>query len=379
MSSSVDTVLKTARGEVGYTEGRTKSGSFNNNTKYADEVPGLEWADFQPWCATFVAWVALKSGVGDLYPKTASCDQAATWFKARKRWSEYPAIGAQVFYGTPRDLNHTGIVVGYDATHIETIEGNTNDDGSREGQAVMRKNRARRGRNVVGYGYPQFSEGITSADPAFAPHRVSASLSEPLPVHGVDLSHWQDGRLDFAKAKQAGVQFVVHKVTEGTGMSDALYLRRREEAGKAGLVWGGYHFARPEASSGAKQAQLFLSRMQPVTGNLRPVLDLEKAGGLPPARLGAWAVDFAEEVKMRVGLTPVIYTPFNLPEVIGPLWVARYSNANTAPKLPSPWQDYAIWQFSDGSFGKPNQVPGIGACDLNTFGPGTALGDLLLP
>ena len=145
------------------------------------------------------------------------------WFKARKRWSEYPAIGAQVFYGTSRDLNHTGIVVGYDATYIETIEGNTNDDGSREGKAVMRKRRARRGTNVVGYGYPQFSEGIASADPAFAPHQVTASVSEPLPVHGVDLSHWQDGRLDVARAKQASVRFVVHKVTEGTLMKDALY------------------------------------------------------------------------------------------------------------------------------------------------------------
>lgn len=378
MSSSVETVIKTARGEVGYTEGRAQSGGFNNNTKYADQVPGLEWADFQPWCATFVAWVALKSGVGDLYPKTASCDQAGQWFKARKRWSQYPAIGAQVFYGTSRDLNHTGIVVGYDATHIETIEGNTNNDGSREGSSVMRKKRLRRGANVVGYGYPQFEEGIKSADPAYARPQGSGQAAKPLTVDGVDISHWQDGRLDFVKAKQAGVQFVVHKVTEGMSMFDALYERRRAEVAKAGLVWGGYHFARPGRSSGAKQAQFFLSRMKPVKGNLRPVLDLEKTGGLSPARLGEWAEDFAEEVKMRVGVAPVIYTPFDLPERLGPLWVARYSNANKAPRVPAPWKGYSIWQFSDGTFGRPSTVPGIGRCDLNTFGPGTTLADLLL-
>jgi GH25 family lysozyme M1 (1,4-beta-N-acetylmuramidase) len=378
MSSSVETVIKTAEAEVGYTEGRTRAGRFDNNTKYADEVPGLEWADFQPWCATFVAWVALKSGVGELYPRTASCDTAATWFKAHKRWSEYPAVGAQVFYGRSSDLNHTGIVVSYDATHIETIEGNTNDDGGREGHSVMRKRRERRSRNVIGYGYPLFVEGIESADPAFAPHKVTTDVAEGLHVDGIDISHWQDGEMDFDKARRAGVKFVVHKATEGTGMRDPLHDQRRGEVAQAGLAWGAYHFARPEKSSGAKQAQFFLSTMRPGPGNLRPVLDLEKTGGLTPDRLGEWATDFAEEVRMRVGATPIIYTPFSLPKRLGPLWVARYSNANKAPRIPHPWKAFSIWQFSDGTFGNPRSVPGIGHCDANMLGHKTDLARLLL-
>jgi GH25 family lysozyme M1 (1,4-beta-N-acetylmuramidase) len=378
MSSTVENVIRTAEKEVGYTEGRTRSGSGSNDTKYADEVPGLEWADFQPWCATFVSWVALKAGVGDLYPRTASCDQAALWFKAHKRWSDYPAVGAQVFYGTPRDLNHTGIVVAYTATHITTIEGNTNADGGREGTSVMRKDRLRRSPNVVGYGYPRFAEGIRSADPARARRRTVAPGTRPLTVHGVDLSHWQDGTLDFTAGKKAGVRFVVHKATEGTTRQDPLHDRRRTQVGTAGLVWGAYHFARPGRSSGAKQAQFFLSRARPRTGDLRPVLDLEKADGLSPGALAAWAREFSEEVRTRVGVRPLVYTPFDLQGRLGPLWVARYSNANAAPRIPQPWEDYALWQFSDGEFGRPSAVPGIGHCDLNTLGPRTRLEALLL-
>jgi GH25 family lysozyme M1 (1,4-beta-N-acetylmuramidase) len=387
MSSTVETVIRTAEKEVGYTEGRSH-GAHDNDTKYADEVPGLEWADLQPWCATFVSWVALHAGAGSLYPRTASCDEAARWFKAHKRWSDYPAVGAQVFYGTPRDLDHTGIVVDYDATHITTIEGNTNDNGSREGTSVMRKERLRRSANVVGYGYPRFPEGIRSADPAYAEHRRPRRAAGPavhgatgLAVHGVDLSHWQDGPLDLTAAREAGVRFVVHKATEGTGSRDERHDRRRGQVAAAGLVWGSYHFARPQTSSGAKQAQFLLSRSRPRAGDLRPVLDLEKDGGLSPQELSAWAQEFCAEVRMRLHVEPIVYTPFDLPGprgALGPLWVARYSPTNAAPRVPRPWQDWAIWQFSDGSHGRPSTVPGLGHCDLDTLAAGTRLEDLRL-
>jgi len=46
---------------------------------------------------------------------------------------------------------------------------------------------------------------------------------------------------------------------------------------------------------------------------------------------------------------------------------ARHSNATRPPNIPESWKRYAIWQFSNGSFGRPNVVPGIGHCDLNTL------------
>jgi hypothetical protein len=111
-------------------------------------------------------------------------DQLAAGFKRAKRWSEYPALGAVVCYGKPSDLNHTGIVVAYDATTITTVEGNTNNDGGREGTGVFLKTRLRRSTNVIGYGYPRFPEGITSADPAWsrtAPVVATQPSPGPLP------------------------------------------------------------------------------------------------------------------------------------------------------------------------------------------------------
>lgn len=155
-------LLAIAADEVDYHEGKT-GGVWNNRTKYAGEVPGLAWADGQPWCAVFVSWLAMAAGAAELFPRTASCDTAAAWFRERGQWSEYPAVGAQVFYGTPADLNHTGIVAAFDADTITTIEGNTNVNGSREGDGVYRKVRRRRDSYVVGYGYPKYPGGIESA------------------------------------------------------------------------------------------------------------------------------------------------------------------------------------------------------------------------
>ncbi|WLW38577.1 endolysin [Streptomyces phage Verabelle] len=179
-------VIDIASGEVGYHEGKNSSGHWNNKEKYAAQVPGLAWADYQAWCATFVSWVALKAGAAELYPRTASCSAGVAWFRKIGRFSEYPAVGAQVFYGSGGGT-HTGIVISYDANTITTIEGNTNDNGSAEGDGVYRKVRQRRSDFVYGYGYPKFPEGIKSADPAYknqapAPAKPAPSKPKPAPA-----------------------------------------------------------------------------------------------------------------------------------------------------------------------------------------------------
>ncbi|MFD5308323.1 CHAP domain-containing protein [Streptomyces ardesiacus] len=157
-------ILALAAKEVGYHEGKS-NGHWNNYQKYSPEVPGLEWSQNQAWCATFVSWLALKAGLENLYPRTASCLTGVQWFKSRGRFSDYPAIGAQVFFGSGGG-SHTGIVYKYDETYAYTIEGNTNTSGSAEGDGVYRRSRIRRDSYLYGYGYPEFSEGVITADPS---------------------------------------------------------------------------------------------------------------------------------------------------------------------------------------------------------------------
>lgn len=170
-------IIALAESQVGYHEGRDSSGNWDNVQKYSEEVPSLNWSDGQPWCATFISWLATKTtGAGSLFPITASCAEGVSWFKNEGRWSDYPAIGAQVFYGAGGG-SHTGLVVDYDDTYIYTVEGNTNDNGSAEGDGVYKKQRVRRDAYVFGYGYPKYPEGIKSADPAWA-----SSAPKPAPV-----------------------------------------------------------------------------------------------------------------------------------------------------------------------------------------------------
>lgn len=167
-------VIAYAKSQVGYHEGRS-GGHWNNREKYAAMVPRLAWANGQPWCDTFVCACFAHAGLLDLIPVvSASCDISANGWRKAGRWSEYPAVGAQIFYGTPSDLVHTGIVYTFNDRFVYTIEGNTNGDGSPEGDGVYLKRHERRSSYVVGYGYPDYHGGIVSADPkhprAATPH-----------------------------------------------------------------------------------------------------------------------------------------------------------------------------------------------------------------
>ncbi len=387
--TSTDKLIATAKKYVGVREGR------NNDNRFAAKAG---FPNHQAWCASFVVAVFKEAGLGSLITTPSpGVDQLAAGFKRAKRWSEYPAIGAVVCFGKPSDLNHTGIVVAYDADTITTVEGNTNDDGSREGNGVYLKKRQRRAANVVGYGYPAFAEGIKSADPSWArkppvvkptprpdlpkPGKPTRKDGDPWPIDGIDLSHHNDGKIDWPKAKAAGVKFVYHKATQDTDFVDNAYAKRRAEVKAQGLPFGAYHYAEPRVGDATRQARKFLSVAKPKAGDLRPMLDLEETGGLSMAALTVWVREFVAEVKRQTGNTPVIYTKFDLTAAPAAyLWTARYSNVNALPHVPKVWADgWTIHQFSNGEFGVPKRCPGIPfPCDLNTLAPGFDLDNITL-
>ncbi|RAJ53814.1 CHAP domain-containing protein [Streptomyces sp. KhCrAH-43] len=181
MTGTAADVTRVLNGEVGYREGFS-GGHWNNKQKYSSQVPGLEWSDYQAWCCTFTSWTFQEAGLPKgTYPVTASCLTATNWWKQQGRWSEYPAIGAQVMFG-PGGGSHTGIVIDYDADTITTIEGNTNTSGSAEGDGVYRKTRKRRDSYVYGYGYPAYPGGIKSADPNWKNPTTAPTKEDDMPT-----------------------------------------------------------------------------------------------------------------------------------------------------------------------------------------------------
>lgn len=196
-------------------------------------------------------------------------------------------------------------------------------------------------------------------------------MTKPLPVHGADLSHNNES-VNLQVAQEAGLQWVYHKATQGRMFVDDMYESRRGDASFLELPFGAYHFS--EATSSAREQMAhFMEIANPKAGDMRPMLDVEDSGGsfFSKMSLGArtaWVEEAVTFIEDEVGMKPFIYTPFDLGDTFGcPLWVARYSNENAAPNVPTPWVTYTIRQFSNGEFGVPKVFPGLKKVDLNCW------------
>lgn len=199
-----------------------------------------------------------------------------------------------------------------------------------------------------------------------------------LRVDGADCSHYQTD-LDLVRARKAGLKWLYSKCTEGTSYRDPTYRSRREDAQKAGLSFGAYHFARFTSEADARrEAKFFMETADPRPGDLCPVLDfeVEVPRGVNRAKC---AVAFMEEVSAWLKAHKLAGTPIHYgPDDFGPgykylRWVPRYSNGNLKPKV-----HWDIWQFSNGQYGKPNSFAGLGRLDLNTMRAGLTLRDMRL-
>jgi hypothetical protein len=93
------------------------------------------------WCMAFAYWnvqqAAKKLGVSNPLVKTGGV--MAQWNKSTLLRSTTPQPGYLFIIDEGKGLGHTGIVEYVLNDTIHTIEGNTNDEGSREGYEVCRR------------------------------------------------------------------------------------------------------------------------------------------------------------------------------------------------------------------------------------------------
>jgi GH25 family lysozyme M1 (1,4-beta-N-acetylmuramidase) len=199
----------------------------------------------------------------------------------------------------------------------------------------------------------------------------------PNSLPGIDVSHHQN-EIDWTQVAASGVRFAIAKASEGTGYVDPMYSTNRAEAMAAGIMFGAYHFARPDLHpfNPVPEADHFVDTAQPAPGNIIPVLDLERSGDLTPAQLTDWVLQWLGQVTARTGVRPIVYTSPNgwkdrMADTTAiadagytVLWVAHWNVA--APTLPAnDWQGngWKIWQYSN-----CGDVPGIDGCvDLDYF------------
>jgi GH25 family lysozyme M1 (1,4-beta-N-acetylmuramidase) len=193
-------------------------------------------------------------------------------------------------------------------------------------------------------------------------------------VRGIDVSRWK-GSIAWSRVAHGGYRFTFAEATNGFAV-DPSFGRNRAGAKAAGLAFGGFHFARPAGSTqsgvianAVAQADFFVSVAQPQTGELAPVLDLERTGGLSPVSLRAWTSAWLNEVQAQVGVRPTIYSSptfwrhalrdASVFAATGSnLWVAHWHVAS--PRVPAAnWaaSGWTFWQWTNCS-----RVPGIRGC-----------------
>lgn len=122
------------------------------------------WEDFPrgargaPWCASFMFAAGRQSlGVAWPCPRTASAQVLVDWAKEHGIfYTQKPQRGDLfvIYYPELGRYGHVGVITGVKPKTIDTVEGNTNIDGSREGYGAYRKNRTPNER----YGYIRWAE-----------------------------------------------------------------------------------------------------------------------------------------------------------------------------------------------------------------------------
>jgi hypothetical protein len=160
-------ILELAFADVGQKE--TPGNSGFENKKFLQQMYDAGWQKGWPWCAVWVEkiWGEAYKG-SDKYAEvrkliTPSAVNTFTNFKAIGKTSNHPVPGALVVWRQGNGWSgHIGIVtkVGLDRNMFQTIEGNTNAAGGREGDVVAIKERrllfvnSPKGLNLLGFVHP---------------------------------------------------------------------------------------------------------------------------------------------------------------------------------------------------------------------------------
>lgn len=193
-------------------------------------------------------------------------------------------------------------------------------------------------------------------------------------VEGMDVSVFQ-GQVDFAAARQSGLESVYIRSSYGRLGVDRLFAQNCASAGAAGLPFGLYHYLEASDPTGARlEAEHFVSLIHSLPYSCRPALDFEGHRALSAAQATAVALAFLERVEELTGQRPMIYADHSTAARLGPaaaqypLWLAQWDVSE--PSLEgTPWEEWTGWQYTNRGL-----VPGVtGYVDRDRFTDGIFL------
>lgn len=219
------------------------------------------------------------------------------------------------------------------------------------------------------FGYLFFLWAATPGPGSVRYKEFGISIPTNYEIHGIDVSRYQQS-ISWKLVKEMQVRdvrlhFAFIKATEGTNLSDPYFNRNWKKAKEAGMVRGAYHFFNPR-KDGKSQAKRFINTVKIESGDLPPVLDIEKGWNVPKAKIQLEVKAWLDAVEAAYGVKPILYTYVTFYEKYlkgafddYPLWIAHYYQ----PGRPRIGRDWHFWQHSE-----EGRVNGISSkVDFNVF------------
>ena len=191
------------------------------------------------------------------------------------------------------------------------------------------------------------------------PEAIAFEPSDTTLYEGIDVSSYQ-GEIDFEKVKEAGIEIVYIKATEGTYYVDPYLESNYRKAKENGIKVGFYHYvtARTEAQA-KREAQYFVSKISGKNPDCKLAMDFEVFGDLNKTEINRVGLAFIQEVERLSGKQAILYSnaytasnTWSGENTRYPLWVADYGVER--PANSGTWDSWAGWQYTD-----RGEVPGI--------------------
>ena len=187
--------------------------------------------------------------------------------------------------------------------------------------------------------------------------------TEDYELQGVDLSA-HNGKVDFGKIKEAGIDFVILKASEGSGFRDSLFEANYEAAAANGLYVGAYHFFRFDVD-GLQQARNFLDATAGKHFDMPMAIDVEEHGNpyvFVKSKVVRQLQDMIDELSANERRVMIYTNKGGYDKFIKenfddyPLWICSFT-------LPEDTMEWTIWQYSHWG-----DIDGVeGEVDLNIF------------
>lgn len=175
--------------------------------------------------------------------------------------------------------------------------------------------------------------------------------SEPL-YNGIDVSGYQ-GNINFEKVKEAGIEIVYMKSSEGNNYVDSHFEQNYQKAKESGLKVGVYHYVTARTTEEAeRQAKFFVNLLGKKSIDCRLAMDFESFGNLSKEEINSIGLTFLRAVESLSGKEVVLYSnaytasyTWNGEVTNYPLWIAQYGV--NEPENRGTWNSWAGWQYTD--------------------------------